>query len=431
MKISRIHIKNILGIQELDFEAGQFVEVSGRNGQGKTSVLEAVKATLAGGNDATLLRAGEKQGEAVLVFDDGNAVRKRVSAEKSDTTVRVNGKPISKPVDYLRKIADMASVNPVDFLRATKKDRARTLLESMPIDVDTERLHELAGVSVKLTDGMHGLAMIDAYRAAVYDERTATNRAVKEKAATINQLREAMPDAPGGIEGSEDDLRAQVDAINKAHAAEEDRITKKLAGLREKRDEDIAAQQAIIAQAQEAIAKLREGFTATEGMANKQRQINAAKRAESLQPLTDAINAIVANRDAAAKRAATLETIAKMDQELRDLEEDAEKANAALGNIDAYKAELLNSLPIPGLEVRDSDIYRNGVQFDRLNTAQQVEIAVEIAKLRAGDLKLLAVDGLELMDTEHFEEFKKQVLDSGFQLIVARVTDDDFNVYSE
>jgi hypothetical protein len=89
---------------------------------------------------------------------------------------------------------------------------------------------------------------------------------------------------------------------------------------------------------------------------------------------------------------------------------------------------LLASLPIPGLAVIDGEIYRNGVVFDRLNTAQKVEIAVEIAKLRAGDLSVICVDGIELMDTNHFNEFRKQSLESGMQMFVTRVADGEFGI---
>ena len=71
MHIQHIKISNILGIRELEFKAGQFVEVTGRNGQGKTSLLEAIKAATQGGHDATLLRKGAEKGEVVLVLDSG------------------------------------------------------------------------------------------------------------------------------------------------------------------------------------------------------------------------------------------------------------------------------------------------------------------------------------------------------------------------
>lgn len=431
MHIQKLSISNFLGIEHLEFEAGQFNEISGRNGQGKTSVLEAVKATLGTGHDATLLRKGQKQGEVVLVLDDGTNIRHRVGADKSDRTVKQNGKVVAKPVDVLKRLADLTSVNPVDFLRATKKDRARVLLESMPIVVDVEKLVELSVTRLELPEGMHALQVIDAYRKQVYDDRTGTNRAVKEKEATINQLHAAVPDAPGGVEGSEDEIRAQIKVHQDKHAAEGERITTKLAGLREKRDADIAAEQVLIAEAQARIAKLREAFTEIEGKAQQQRGIAKTNMDNVVQPLHRALDAIVSNRNASAKRQATLETITKMTDELDDLEKDAELQTDALDNIDAYKAELLNSLPIPGLEVRDGDIFLDGVQFDRLNTAKQVQIAVDIAQLRTGELGLICLDGLEALDTDSFEALKAAAMKSGLQLFVSRVTDDDFSIKTE
>lgn len=117
-----------------------------------------------------------------------------------------------------------------------------------------------------------------------------------------------------------------------------------------------------------------------------------------------------------------------MEIELGELEEDARRQARALDEIEAYKEELLAGLPIPGLEVRDGDVFRNGVQFDRLNTAQQVDIAVEIAKLRAGELGVCCVDGIELLDSGAFDEFRERALDSGLQLFVSRVTDDAFQI---
>ncbi|CAH1654942.1 Exonuclease SbcC [Hyphomicrobiales bacterium] len=58
MKIHHIRISNILGVDQLEFEAGQFNEISGQNGTGKTSVLEAIKSVTQTGHDATLLRKG-------------------------------------------------------------------------------------------------------------------------------------------------------------------------------------------------------------------------------------------------------------------------------------------------------------------------------------------------------------------------------------
>lgn len=433
MKIAHLKISNILGIDELEFDAGQFNEVSGPNGVGKTSVLEAVKAALGEGHDATLLRKGAEQGEIVLVLDDGSAIRRRVKAGASDSAVRQDGKLVSKPAATIRSLIDTLSVNPVDFLRATKKDRARVLLESMPIKLDAQRLQTITGMPAPDAVDGNALAVIDAARKTVYDARTGTNRAVQEKKATISQLQAAMPEAPGGVEGDEGSLQAQIDEATAKRDAEHLRIDTKLAGLE---TQHVAGIQAIKDELQAAIGKLRaeaqqkidEATASHQGVrdaAARQRALTTQRWNDATAPLRVAQSSIAANRDAAAKRRVTQETIATLTAELAALSETAAKQTRALQQIDDYKVELLATLPIPNVEVKDGNIYRDGVIFDRLNTAQQVGIAIEIAKLRAGELRVVCVDGIELLNTASYEAFREQAIASGLQLFVSRVNDDD------
>jgi len=85
MRLAHVRIHNILGIDELEFDAGAFTVIEGRNGGGKTSVLEALKSVVRGGEDVTLLRKGAAEGEVVWLFDDGTQARKRVT-EKTKRT---------------------------------------------------------------------------------------------------------------------------------------------------------------------------------------------------------------------------------------------------------------------------------------------------------------------------------------------------------
>lgn len=440
MEINRIKISNILGIDELEFRAGKFNQISGKNGQGKTSVLEAIKAATQGGTDATLLRKGEEKGEVVLVLDDGTEIQKRLTQKGATLTVtNSDGSKEKRPTDVLKGITDMLSINPVDFLRAPKKDRVRVLLETMPIKVDTARLAEISGVPVTADPDAHGLAVIDLVRKQVYDDRTGTNRAVTEKEATINQIELAMPDAPAGVTGSEDEIRAQLAEATSTRDTELNRITTKLSGLQQESSDKIAKMRAD-AQAQiDAInAKLaadveaeRASFANIADKAGKQRELTLTRYTEAATPLEQALAVIRENRAAVAKREQAVETVEKMREELQDLKDDAARQTQALADIDAYKIELLASLPIPGLEVIDGELFRDGVAFDRLNTAQQVDIAVEIAKLRAGELAICCVDGLELLSSEAFEEFKQRAIESGLQLFVTRVSDEEFNITAD
>lgn len=440
MKINHVKISNILGIGELEFEAGKFVEISGANGQGKTSVLEAIKAATQGGHDATLLRKGADKGEIVLVLDSGSTISKRVNASSSPLTVTDSyGAKAKRPTDVLKAITDLMSVNPVDFLRAPKKDRVRVLLETMPLQADTEKLTEITGIKIEAQPDVHALAVIGHVRKQVFDDRTGTNRAVKEKEATINQLRLAMPDAPAGVTGSEDELTAQMDDARTTKDAELNRISAKLDGIKSESQQKIDAIKteaqaridAIRTEAQAAITAEQVRLADIESKASQQRERTIAKFTDAAGPINEAISAIRNNRGAAAKREHALETVAKMEEELADLKEDAERQTASLDAIDAYKIQLLASLPIPGLEVVDGELFRDSVPFDRLNTAQQVDIAVEIAKLRAGELGVICVDGVELLDSAAFDAFRERAIESGLQLFVSRVSDEEFQVKTD
>lgn len=437
MKIQHLKIENILGIKHLELTPGNtLTEISGDNGQGKTSVLEAIKAGTQGGHDATLLRQGAEKGEIVLVLDDGAELHKKVTADKSTLDLVKDGKKVPRASDTIKGLTDMMSVNPVDFLTAPKRDRVKVLLEAMPINADPKKLAQITGIPVDAQPNVDGLALIDLLHKQVYDNRTLTNRAVKEKDATINQLRNAMPEAPGGVEGDEDDLRAQIQAAQTAMHAEHKRIDDKLAGVRTEsatkvqalKDEAQAKIDAIREDLQKALDAERATLADTEAKAGRVRQKATDACTAALQPLQAAVNAIAANRDAAAKRKVTQETLAKMEDELAELQADAERETKALAAIEKYKSELLDSLPIPGLEVRDGEVFRHGIPLDRLNTAQQVEIAIEVAKLRAGDLAICCVDRFECLSPETLAAFRERAAESNLQLFVTRVDSGDMKI---
>lgn len=440
MHIQHITIKNILGIKDLEFSPEGFTSIEGPNGAGKTSVLEAIKATVKSGHDATLLRHGEEKGEVVFVLDNGQSITKKVTAAASTTEVRdADGKKMARPAEAIKALTDMLSVNPVEFLTAPKKDRVKVLLESMPLEADNDELSKLSGINVTSQPGVHALSVIEAVAKQVYDLRTGTNGAVKEKSATINQLRLAMPEAVEGVEGSEDEIEQQIAAATQERDVMLGKIRAKLDGIKAKAQSDIDALRtklqadidALKAAAQEQVDAINADVADNTARANVANEKSAAKFTEVTTPLTSALSVIKANRSAGVKREQTLAMIEQMTEDLEVLKDTAEKQTKALADIEAYKSRLLSSLPIPGLEVRDGEIFRNDLPFDRLNTAQQVEVAVEIAKLRSGELGIMCVDGLELLDSAKFEAFRESAIESGLQLFVTRVGDSEFAINTQ
>lgn len=456
MKITKVSLRNILGFEYFEFEPGAgYTEILGKNGKGKTSLAEAVKEIGKGAvHDATLLTAGKDDGEIVYVIDGDMEIRKSITADKSDIEVRVAGKKQKRPVEIIKALVDQVSCNPIELLTADKKRRIAVLLEAMPIAVDRERLKDIVGFEInEYQEGVHGLTIIDDVRKQVYDMRTGTNSAIKAKEGLISQLTEAMPEIVEGVTGGEEELEAALKLLDDEKEVELIRIGKKINDIREKssktQETNLTEANADLDDLQEKITELQRQYNerktkrdaddaaekATlkdmEGRAAQQRALTLTEHAQHRVPYESQLQTLRNDRANAAKRQATQETIDRASEELELIRQEAEAQTAAIDGIDAYKIELLSELPIPGIEIKDGNIYRDGVIFDRLNTQARAQIAIDLAKLRAGKLGVICVDGMEMMDTEHYEAFKESaLLDPTLQFFITRVSDQPFEVRS-
>lgn len=459
MRVTKVKISDILGIESLEFEAGAFNAFTGDNGEGKTSALNAVKAVLGrDGGDATLLRKGAEVGEAVLVFDDGTEITKRVTAQGTKTTINGPEGKVSATSAMLKGLTDAMSVNPVSFILsrdtpADKRQRLTWLLECLPTEIDQDRLVEIAGPAAKAASpNWSAFDQIQAVYQTIFDDRTSTNRAIGEKNASINQLEQTLPDDEGGaqVTGDAEGLQANLDRLDaelvtalegvasKATQYEQDsaervqKIRGDAAHAKQAKRDAIAALQAELTALQteedKKVAEEQAWMAETRGKADTKRAQLRQDHATDKAPIAAALDQIRAGANSLAKAAATRAHIKTFADAVRALEEDSKKMTAQLAALQDYKSELLSDIPVDGLTVDDGEIFRHGVPFDRLNTAQQVDMAVEIAKLRASRAGIICVDGMEALGSEQFALFREKAIESGLQLFVTRVTDSKFAV---
>lgn len=456
MKVAKISIRNILGLESMEIQPGAVTTITGQNGSGKTSVLEAVKTVLTGGHDATLIRKGQDAGEVVLVLDDGTELRKRVGQSGSRLSAKgADGKPLREPKALVEKLVDSLSANPVAFLTAPPATRAQYLLEAMPIEVDDARLAEAVGLA-ESTDtsavGQQGLDRIEAIRKRLYDERTGVNRAAKELRAAAGALTSQLP--PGDHQEIRQSLTVRRQELSQVQAEQAAAHAKAQAALAEKRQElsgdfDAAREELRsrllpqIREAEEALnrlrAELKQGEDDLSRMAKdqlaelerEQRQV-LHEQQQLLSETAGRLQAEVARLEQMDRehiRASETAVLVKQQQDDAARKEgEAEQLTAKLEALEEYRQSLLQALPIPGLEVRDGDIYVDGIQFDRVNTAKQVQIALKLALLRAGEVGLIIVDGLEALDQKRFEAFEKGAAKLGKQFIVTRVSEGPLTV---
>lgn len=424
MKIARVKIRQLMGIEELEFEAGKLTVIAGGNGTGKTSILEIIGSALSGGtHDPKMVRVGAEKGDVCIELDDGMKIVKTISEKGASFSVKdADGNEVKKPATFLSSILDQISSNPVEFLTAKPKDRARVLLEAMPIEADRNELRRLtAGLENVVPNSLEGLDLIDSVHQAVYDKRTTVNVLARDKEGAAKQLRSAIGDE------NPEQIQAQIneafESENIAHAAlkgvqgdlgaselaEVTAIENQIKEIERKANEDILKLQAEIVGVQGKYNTLH-----AERTADLTRTINEAKvlRTQLQERKTLAVKAEKAREDAL-----------KAEQDAEELKLQSEAMTATLDAIKKYRNGLIENLPIQGLEVVNGDVYRDGVQFDKLNTAQKVDIAIQIASLRAKGLPIARMDGFECLDPETWSAFQEAAVASNMQLFVTRVTD--------
>ena len=71
MKTTKIKIRNLFGISEKELD-GKSIEITGTNGVGKTSVIDAVRYALTNSSNRDyILKKGENEGEILIETDTG------------------------------------------------------------------------------------------------------------------------------------------------------------------------------------------------------------------------------------------------------------------------------------------------------------------------------------------------------------------------
>ena len=58
-----------------------------------------------------------------------------------------------------------------------------------------------------------------------------------------------------------------------------------------------------------------------------------------------------------------------------------------------------------------------------MNDAERVKFSINLAIMKAGQLKLICVDGMEKLDSKNFAKWEAAIAETGAQCVITRVTD--------
>jgi len=406
LHVVRLEAENFKRLRAVRIDPeGNVVEIAGKNGAGKSSVLDAIWVALKGraANPPEPIRQGEEVAYLELDLGKYKITRRFTRQEDGDYTdfLRVEdpeGLQYPKPQQTLDRLLGAIGFDPFAFVQMKPGDQAKSLLQLVPLEVD---LAELAALDKRL-----------------YDTRRDTNRDLKNAEARLTAL-------PAGEKIDVPDIAALQEQLQ--GAAEANGTLERRKAHRERFKELLEEDEKRLEGIRERILQLtNEGNALAEDIAGRKEQM---EKAEALpepvdtvalsQRLTearqaDAKNRELAMRDVVAAEIAELRT--KSEGFTARMEENAKKRTDALA-----KAKM----PVEGLGVDHDDdgahVTFNGVPFVQISKGEQLRVSTAIAMAGNPELRILRISDGALLDDDSMAILRDMAAEHDFQLFVELV----------
>jgi len=395
VKINKLELENVKRVRAVRLEptASGLTVIGGRNGQGKTSVLDAIAWAL-GGEKYRPSRA-ERNGSVLppeirVELSNGIIVERKGKNSALKVTDPSGGRRGQKLLD---EFVEQLALNLPKFMEASDRDKAGTLLN-------------IIGVGEQL-------AALEKQEAELYQERLLVGRVADQKQKYAAEMPQ-YDGVPDDLVSASELIRQQQDILarngeNARKRANRDRIRFEL----DNQVKLVARLNEQLAEAERVRAKLKDDLDVAEMDALTLQDESTAELEANIAQI-DEINAKVrANLD----RAKAVEDGRAYMKQYNDL-------TGQIDEVRGKKRALLDGaeLPLPGLGVENGALVYNGQAWDCMSSSEQLKVATAIVRKLNPDCGFVLVDKLEQMDAQTMREFGAWLEAEGLQVIATRVT---------
>jgi energy-coupling factor transporter ATP-binding protein EcfA2 len=410
-KIIKLTSENVKRLQAVEISPqGNVIVIGGRNGQGKSSVLDSIQYALGGDPSAPMpVRRGEDK--AKIVLDLGDLIVRRTFTAAGGTTLTVtnaDGVRQVSPQAILDKLVGKLTFDPLEFARQKPALQAATL-------------RQLVGINT---------TALDEEREKLYDERTNVNRDAKTLEARLGQLQkhEGVPDTETSTaeilaeqqkaadhNAANQNLRRIADQRKTVYQNAKDEADRTAEEIQRHKDEitrleSLHKQQTARATAEEANAKAAEDKA-------------AAAVDEDLTPFREK----AASAEAINQKIRDNRTRADVVRQFKVKTEQAEKLTAQIEAIDAKKRKTITDakFPIDGMSFDAAGgVTLGGIPFEQCSSAEQLRVSVAIGLALNPKLRVLLIRDGSLLDEDSLKLMLEMAEKADAQVWLERVGDD-------
>lgn len=409
LHIVRLQAENYKRLVAVDISPdGNIVTLSGRNAQGKSSVLDAIFAALAGGEASRATKQPIRDGQdvAVVRLDLGAYIVTRRWTDDDAGSLTVETPPTadgrkqkySSPQKLLDDLVGKRTFDPLAFTRMTAAEQVATLVATVELPFDP--------------------AQLDRERAGVFDQRTEINRTVKQLEGQLAGLT-APTDSTPEVEVSAADVIREFD-LAREHNTSIDNTMRTLEVLQSNVEaalQGVADLEAQLIEARENAERAKAAHEAklAEFKAGAER-IDTAEISERLQKVEQTNAAIRAGQEyrrVAAQLAAKREEAARFTLELQAIDKRKSDALAAV------------KFPVDGLSFDESGVLFNGIPFSQASAAEQLRVSAALAMASNPQLRILQVRDGSLLDSDSLKVLEQLAEENSYQVWVEVVGDDE------
>lgn len=412
MRIVQLSIENVKRITVVQINPeGNLIQITGKNGSGKTSVLDSIYWLLAGTKeiDSQPIRRGAS--EAIIKADLGDLkVTRILKATGTTLTVeRADGTRLDKPQTILDRLIGKIAFDPLEFSRMKAKDQFEQLRKLVKFDID--------------------LAEFDTKNTSDFAKRTELTRQAKDlRSRGTIVIPAGLPNEP--IDVSE--LTSQVERavqhnadIDKDKAHRRD-IAANIGSLLAKAEKNRERAAHIRKTMEEQIAGEIKEADSREKMAN-----DLKNEMDRKQPVAEPVNvdevkskitaAVTINNNVKARNdaASLLEEAKKVEGLAQQLTISIEQRTEA-----KMKAIASAKMPIPGLGFGTDEVMLNELPFDQASGAEQLRASCAIAMAMNPELRVLRITDGSLLDSDSLKLLEGMAATEDFQIWLEKVADD-------